>query len=115
MNQLTELQNRLKCLVAESDDAENRMRRNNVWVLGLPEGSKRNRLTEFVEAFFKDILGLEDICPTYVAVRAHRVPMGRPISGAHVVPVIKACEPLYVFTHFFNEPIKQQGRLELPT
>lgn len=57
-------------LVVKSDDAENRLRRNNVWVLGLSEGAEGDHPTEFAEAFFKELLGLTEVSPTYVVEHA---------------------------------------------
>lgn len=76
---LWSLQQTIRMLVAKSDNAENRMRRNNVRVLGLPEC---DHPAEFAEAFFQELLGLTENAPTYVMERAHRVPTGRRIPGA---------------------------------
>lgn len=35
---IAELQRKVQTLIAKSDDSENRLRRNNIRVLGLPEG-----------------------------------------------------------------------------
>lgn len=70
------LKSTVKTLVAKSDDAKNCLRRNNVKVLGLPEGSEGERPAEFAEAFFKDILELALVPPTYVVERAHHIPPG---------------------------------------
>lgn len=37
---MTELQQQVKILMAHSEDAENHLRRNNVRVVGLPEGAE---------------------------------------------------------------------------
>lgn len=87
-HRLEVLENTVKSLVAKSDDAENRLRRNNVRVLGLPEGSEGERPAEFAEAFFKDILELTPVSPTYVVERAHRVPTGRRPPGAPPRPFL---------------------------
>lgn len=79
---ITDLQTTVKLLVSKSDDAKICMRCSNVRVLGLPEGSEGDHPADFAEAFFKDLLGLTAVSSTYVAEWAHRVPMGRPISGA---------------------------------
>lgn len=78
---LSSLQNTVQMLVAKSDDAENRMRRNNVRVLGLPEWAEGDHPAEFAEAF-KTLLNLTEVYQTYVVERAHRVPTGRYMAGA---------------------------------
>lgn len=87
-NQLTDLQNTIKSLVAKSDDVENQIRRNNVRVLGLLEGSEGGQTADFAKAFFKHLLRFTDISPTYMVERAHRVPMGRPIPGTPPPPFL---------------------------
>lgn len=63
--------------MAKSDNAENRLRRNNISVLGLPEGAKGENPADFAETFFKSILALTEVSQTYVVERAHRVPTGK--------------------------------------
>lgn len=71
-------------LVTKSEDVENRLRHNNVRVLGLLEGAEGDRTAEFTERFFKKLLNITEVSPTYAAERAHRVPAGRRIpGGAH--------------------------------
>lgn len=79
---VVELQQQVKTLMARSEDAENRLRRNNVRVVGLPEGEEGANPVEFAEAFFKKLLGLQHLSPVYVVERAHRVPTGRRPAGA---------------------------------
>lgn len=73
---LSELCDQVRALQRRADDAEDRQRRNNVRVVGLPEAAEGNKPTQFVELLFKQLLSLQDIPPTYVVERAHRVPMG---------------------------------------
>lgn len=82
---LLTLQRTVQALVARADDAENRMRRNNVRVLGLPEG---DHPAEFAEVFFKSLLDIQEVSPTYVVERAHRVPTGRRVVGAPPRPFL---------------------------
>lgn len=85
---IAELQRTVQSLVAKSDDAENRLRRNNVRVLGLPEGEEGDHPAVFAEEFFKNLLGFTDVPPTYVVERAHRVPTGRVIPGSPPRPFL---------------------------
>lgn len=71
---MTELQELVRSLQHRA--AEDRQRRNNVRVVGLPEGVEGAKTTMFAEQFFKQILQLADLPPTYVVERAHRVPTG---------------------------------------
>lgn len=61
--QLSELQDMVRALQHREDDTEDRQRRHNVRVVGLPEGSK---ITAFAQRFFKQLLTLEDLPLTYV-------------------------------------------------
>lgn len=83
--QLTELQELVRSLQHRADDAEDRQRRNNVRVVGLPEGAEGDKTAMFAEQFFKQILQLADLPPTYVVERAHRVPTG-------VRPLVHSCD-----------------------
>lgn len=53
---MIELQQQVKILMARSEDAENRLRCNNVRVVGLPEGGEDSNPVVFVEAFFKQLV-----------------------------------------------------------
>lgn len=79
---LAELRDLVKSLQHRADDAEDRQRRNNIRVVSLPEGAEGERPVQFAEALFKKLLSLEDLPPTYVVERAHRVPTGRKPPGA---------------------------------
>lgn len=72
--QLSELQDMVKMLQNRADDAEDRQRRNNVRVVELPEGAKGTQPTTFAEQFFKQLLELGELPPTFVVEWAHRVP-----------------------------------------
>lgn len=45
-------------------------------MVGLSEGAEGDTTATFAEQFFKQILQLGDLPPTYVVERAHRVPAG---------------------------------------
>lgn len=86
--QLAELQSLVSSLVHKVNDAENRQRRNNVRVIGLPEGAEGRDSAIFAESLFKQLLNLPDMPPTYVVERAHRVPMGKQPEGAPPRPFL---------------------------
>lgn len=68
--------------------AEDRQRRNNIRVVGLPEGSEGDKPAQFAELFFKQLLSIQEMPPTYVVERAHRVPTGNRPPGAFPRPFL---------------------------
>lgn len=54
----------VRALKHKADDMEDQHRRNNV--VGLPEGAEGAKTTVFAEQFFKQLLSLEELPPTYV-------------------------------------------------
>lgn len=72
----------MNTLVHKLDNAENRQRRNNICVVGLPDGAEGSCPAIFAKSLFKNILNLPDMPPTYVVERAHRVPTDCRPKGA---------------------------------
>lgn len=70
-SQLSDLQDMVRSLQHRADNANNRQRRNNVRVVGRPEGAEGTKPVLFAKQFFKNLLSLEDLPPTYVVERAH--------------------------------------------
>lgn len=68
------LQLQVKALQEKAIDTENRLRLNNVRILGLPDQAEGPRLLEFAESFLTKLLDLPNMPPAYVVERAHRVP-----------------------------------------
>lgn len=85
VKRVTELDN--KC-----EDLESRMRRNNIRLLGIPEGVEGPRPTEFIAGLLQDVLGLED---KPLLDRAHRTLRERPGEG-------KPPRPFVIRVHFFH-------------
>lgn len=85
---LRALQLQVKALQEKSIDRENRLRRNNIRVLELPEHAEGSRPAEFAETFLLSLLELPAMPPTYVIERAHRVPPIPPIPGAPPRPFL---------------------------
>lgn len=82
------LQQQVKILQARAEDAENRSRRNNVRILGLPERVEGSTPEQFVEQLMKEVLAPIVFSPSFVVERAHRVPT-RPLPpGAPPRPFI---------------------------
>lgn len=74
--QLPELQDMVRALQHRAEDAEDRQRRNNIRVVGLPEGTEGSHPVTFAENLFKQLLSVTDLPPTYFVERAHWVPTG---------------------------------------
>lgn len=59
------------------DDLENRSRRCNIRIIGIPEGNEGNKPTSFIESFLGEVFG-SDVFPRPPTVdRAHRLPVQR--------------------------------------
>lgn len=57
---------------AKLDDLENRLRRNNVRIIGIPEHSEGTHPTTFMEALILDVFGKDSFPKPPVVDRAHR-------------------------------------------
>lgn len=59
---------------SKMDDMENRLRRNNVRVLGLPERSKGSNPIAFLEKWIREIFGKNTFSTTFFfLMKEHRV------------------------------------------
>lgn len=85
---LRALQLQVKALQDKSIDTENRMRRNNLRIVGLPEKTEGNKPAEFVESFLISLLDLPAMSPTFVVERAHRIPPTPPAPGNPPRPLL---------------------------
>lgn len=68
------LTTRVKVLEYRAEDAENRSRRNNIRIVGLPEGAEGRNPTTFTEDLFRSLLPAARLSPYFTVERAHRVP-----------------------------------------
>ena len=57
-----------------AEDFENRLRRNNVRIVGLPEKVEGRDPTQFVEQWMAEVFGKDSFTHLYAVERAHRVP-----------------------------------------
>lgn len=64
--ELHALQMQVKALQDKANDTENRLRRNNIRVLGLPEKAEGPRPAEFAETFLTQLLDLPAMPPMFV-------------------------------------------------
>lgn len=69
---------RVKALKSRAEDSGNRSRRNNLRVVGLPEGAERKDPTAFTETLPSTLLPQAQ----FFVERAHRMPPGRNQPGA---------------------------------
>lgn len=76
------LQVKMKALKSWAEDSENRSRRNNLRVLGLPEGAEGKDPTVFTETLLCTLLPLAPFSQHFVVERAHRMPPVRGQPGA---------------------------------
>lgn len=58
----------------KTDEIENRLRRNNVRIVGLPEKVEGRDPTTFIEEWLQEVFGKEAFSSIYTVERAHRVP-----------------------------------------
>lgn len=68
----------IKTVDMQADDLENRMRHNNVRIVGLPEKVEGRDPTDFVEQWLTEIFGKKAFTTLCAIERAHRVPL-RPL------------------------------------
>lgn len=66
---------------AKTDDIENRLRRNNVRIVGLPEKVEGRDPTTFVEDWLLETFGKEAFSAIFAVERAHRTPPRPPQPG----------------------------------
>lgn len=76
------LKTKVKALELRAEDAENRNRRNNLRVVGLPEGVEGSDPTAFTENLLRSLLPQAQFSPFFVVERAHRMPASRGAPGA---------------------------------
>lgn len=75
------LKARVKTLESHAEDAENRNRRNNLRILGLPEGAEGMNPTAFIERLLQQLLPAARFSPFFTVERAHRISTTRGPQG----------------------------------
>lgn len=70
------------------DEMENRSRRDNVRLVGLPERSEGANPIEFLEKWLGELFGKESFSASFAIVRAHRIPFRAPPEGGHPRPLL---------------------------
>ena len=82
LQELTDLQ------AAKLDAMENRLRRNSVRVVGLPEQCEGTNPTIFMENWCREIFGSDSFSPFFSIERAHRVPFKVLQQGKYPRPML---------------------------
>lgn len=82
------MKNQLKDRMQKMDSMENRLRRENLRVLGLPEGCEGNNPIKFMEDWLKEKFGKDSFSNTFAVERAHRIAPRSPSLGGHPRPLI---------------------------
>ncbi|KAL6464298.1 hypothetical protein MHYP_G00266150 [Metynnis hypsauchen] len=77
-----------KRLREKMDDLENRSRRNNLRIIGIPEGAEGSQPTLFMGSFFTELFGASKLPNPPEIDRAHRAPIPRPQPGARPRPML---------------------------
>ncbi|KAJ1084298.1 hypothetical protein NDU88_004450 [Pleurodeles waltl] len=86
-NAIVKLQQQMEDLQERIEDAEGRSRRNNIRIIGLPEGKEGNNPTQYIETWLQSI-AKDKLSTHFVVERAHRIPGRKPIPRAPARPVI---------------------------
>lgn len=94
-DRLTTLEKSYQSLAAEHKklqdkctDLENRSRRQNIRLIGIPEGAEANKPTDFVAKFLIEVLGDENFDGPILIDRAHRSLAPKPRAGERPRPMI---------------------------
>lgn len=72
VSRIQTLEKQVQSMADHIDDLENRGRRKNIQVVGLPEDVEDSHPTKFFEKWIPDLLGLEMITGRMKIERAHR-------------------------------------------
>ncbi|CAJ0928425.1 unnamed protein product [Ranitomeya imitator] len=70
-------------LAAKNEDLENRSRRNNIRIVGIPEKAEGRNPTEYIENWLLETFGDMALTKVFAVERAHRVPPKPPVPGAN--------------------------------
>lgn len=86
--EVTFLKDQMGKFVGKLDEMENRLCRDNVRLVGLPEKSEGPNPIEFLEKWFIELFGRENFSQQFSIERAHRVPFKPPPSGGYPRPML---------------------------
>uniref|UniRef100_A0A096LQV1 L1 transposable element RRM domain-containing protein n=1 Tax=Poecilia formosa TaxID=48698 RepID=A0A096LQV1_POEFO len=88
IDKLESLGKRVKDLTERADDLENRGRRKNIRIVGLPEKAEGNDPTHFFETWLPELLHIKTKTGRLKIDRAHRTPNQVPSSEPRPRPVL---------------------------
>lgn len=74
--------------VQRADDLENRLRRNNIHILGLTEKTEGQNPCEFIKKWLRDTHPTAQFSSAFAIEQAHRVPARSPPPGAPLCPFL---------------------------
>ncbi|XP_044129061.1 uncharacterized protein LOC122922511 [Bufo gargarizans] len=106
-------------LFAKTDDLENRSRRNNIRIVGIPEETEGTNATEFIEKWLFQLFQDKGLSALYAVERAHRVPTrplppGRPprpiLAKMDNVDMVLNGSKISIFPDYSAEVQKKQTR-----
>ena len=86
--QIQDLTARMRQVEGRAEDAEGRSRRNNLRVVGLPEGIEGRDPIQYAETWLKVIASENALTPHFSVERAHRIPGRRPPPGSAPRPML---------------------------
>lgn len=97
---VTTLKEQIQKLQEQQDDLENRSRRQNLRIIGIPEDAEKGRPTDLMSGFFSEVLG-EDLpgLQSVVLDRAHRALAPKPRPGDRPRAMI-------IRLHYFSDKAK---------
>lgn len=76
------LQLKMKTMDARAEDQENRNCRNNLRLVGLPEGAEGRDPAAYTEQMLHTLLPQEPFSPHFAVERAHRIPSVKGLGGS---------------------------------
>lgn len=78
----------IAALLSKVDDLENRSRRSNIRIVGVPEKEEGRDPVTFFESWLMEVMGKNILSPFFAIERAHRVPARPPPPGAPPRPIL---------------------------
>uniref|UniRef100_H2ZUE5 L1 transposable element RRM domain-containing protein n=1 Tax=Latimeria chalumnae TaxID=7897 RepID=H2ZUE5_LATCH len=95
---VSDLQKKISLLQVCLDDQENRARRNNLHIIGFPEGAKQGKPAQFLQNILPTLLNIKVESPIEIE-RAHCSLASRPPEGKWLRPLI---------VKFLRFPVKEK-------
>ena len=87
-NRILAAEKQVTYLNQKVDDLENRLRRNNIRFVGLPERAEGKNPGDFVETWIKTLFPDTTFSTVFAVERAHRIPAKPPAPGAPARPLL---------------------------